>query len=101
MLEVRGYDGVRFPRWLIEGGSLLYNLVSLRLWDCEYAEGELRLENFRYLRFLSVYNCKELSISFPNHGFECLKLLERLEVYDCYVAGNLPDLTPLTRLRVL
>ncbi|XP_021770224.1 putative disease resistance protein RGA3 [Chenopodium quinoa] len=103
-LEVGFYGGTRLPRWLMEmkglGGSPLYNLVSLRLNHFTYAEGNLNVENLRSLRLLSIKQCYLLTVTFPKHGFQCCRLLEVLMLDGCNIE-NLPNLSPLTRLRAL
>ncbi|KNA21313.1 hypothetical protein SOVF_043990 [Spinacia oleracea] len=95
-LEVSFYGGTILPFWFT-----LYNLVSLKLNHFTHAEGNLTLENLPSLRFLSVKNCYWLSITFPIHGFNSYcRHLEEL-IIDGSNIDNLPDLSPLTHLRVL
>ncbi|KMT10736.1 hypothetical protein BVRB_5g113940 [Beta vulgaris subsp. vulgaris] len=103
-LEVAHYNGTSFPAWLMvdrKGSQRLCNLVSLTLQHCLYAEGDLKLENLTGLRFLSLECCRKLTISFPECGFHCCKLLESLKLISCNKVGNLPNLSPLTELQYL
>ncbi|XP_048500282.1 putative disease resistance protein RGA4 [Beta vulgaris subsp. vulgaris] len=98
-LEVAHYNGSSFPQWLMvdtQGSQRHCNLVSLTLQHCLYAEGDLKLENLTGLRFLLLECCDKLTISFPEHGFQCCKLLESLKLISCNKVGNLPNLSPLT-----
>ncbi|XP_074277659.1 putative disease resistance protein RGA4 [Silene latifolia] len=102
-LEINSYGGTRCPRWLLTSiaGSLHNNIVSLKLFYCPYAKGDLHLEDFTSLRFLALIYCNKLTISFPSHGFECCKFLEELEIRYCYAVEYLPDMSPLTKLHKL
>ncbi|KAL2935344.1 Disease resistance protein RGA2 [Bienertia sinuspersici] len=99
ILKIKGYQGTTFPRWLTERGSTLDNLVSLQLEFCDYVK-DLKIDKFKHLRFLVIQCCMQLRISFPDDGFQCCNLLEELTLYGCE-APFLPDLSPLTKLRVL
>ena len=101
MFGILNYCGTRFPKWLREGGSSLPNLVSLKIYGCE-AEGNLKLENLRCLRFLTIQHCKKLIIELPEEGFRCCKSLEEIMVVDgCYYFRNPVGLGSLPRLREL
>ncbi|KNA21314.1 hypothetical protein SOVF_044000 [Spinacia oleracea] len=103
MLKVKNYAGTRLPQWLIGttaiGCSLLNNLVSLKLMFL-HAEGNLNMENLKSVRFLSVKHCYGLTISFPDQGFQCCKLLEVLNLQSTSIK-NLPDVSPLIKLSTL
>ncbi|XP_021768884.1 putative disease resistance protein RGA3 [Chenopodium quinoa] len=101
MFEILNYCGTTFPKWLIEGGSSHPNLVSLKIYGCE-AEGNLKLENLRCLRFLTIQHCKKLIIELPEEGFRCRESLEEIMVVDgCYYFRNPVGLGSLPRLREL
>ncbi|KAL2935331.1 Leucine-rich repeat and IQ domain-containing protein 1 [Bienertia sinuspersici] len=71
MLEINGYLGMTFPRWMIKRVSPLN-------------------KGF----------CIKLRISFPDNGFQCCELLEELTLSFCE-AVFLLDLSPLTKLHFL
>ncbi|KAK9748115.1 hypothetical protein RND81_02G037000 [Saponaria officinalis] len=101
-VEINYYCGTQFPHWLTTFfGVSLHNIVSLKLSFCTYAKGELKLENVRSLRFLTLVCCSELTISFSYRGFEHCKFLKELKISFCDAVKYLPDMSPLTDLHKL
>ncbi|RVW75560.1 putative disease resistance RPP13-like protein 1 [Vitis vinifera] len=97
-LSVYGYEGRKFPSWMMNDGldSLLPNLCHIEMWDCSRCQILPPFSQLPFLKSLELYNMKEVEdMKESSPGKPFFPSLQILKFY------KMPKLTGLWRMDIL
>ena len=97
-LSVYGYEGRKFPSWMMNDGldSLLPNLCHIEMWDCSRCQILPPFSQLPFLKSLELYNMKEVEdMKESSPGKPFFPSLQLLKFY------KMPKLTGLWRMDIL